>query len=119
VHGSGPPSSRTFAIGDESHTLGNALRHILISNASVEFAGYSVPHPNEPVMHVRVQCARGTAIEALRGACQTLGDQCDLVLEALEREIPDVKEDRLRLEKMAEAMEVDEYDEEEEMEEYE
>ena len=49
VKGTGPPSSRTFAVADEDHTLGNALRHVLIQNEAVSFAGYSVPHPSEPL----------------------------------------------------------------------
>ena len=28
VKGTGPPTNRTFAIGHEDHTLGNALRHV-------------------------------------------------------------------------------------------
>ncbi len=28
VKGTGPPTNRTFAIGNEDHTLGNALRHV-------------------------------------------------------------------------------------------
>ena len=28
VKGTGPESNRTFAIGNEDHTLGNALRHV-------------------------------------------------------------------------------------------
>ena len=30
VKGTGPASNRTFAIGNEDHTLGNALRHVRI-----------------------------------------------------------------------------------------
>ena len=53
--GTGPDTSRTFVLGDEDHTLGNALRHVLINDARVDFAGYCVPHPSEPVVHIRVQ----------------------------------------------------------------
>ena len=28
IKGTGPPTNRTFAIGNEDHTLGNALRHV-------------------------------------------------------------------------------------------
>jgi DNA-directed RNA polymerase subunit L len=28
VKGTGPATNRTFAIGNEDHTLGNALRHV-------------------------------------------------------------------------------------------
>ncbi|KAL3762768.1 hypothetical protein ACHAW5_000204 [Stephanodiscus triporus] len=55
LRGTGPDTSRTFVLGDEDHTLGNALRHVLINDARVDFAGYCVPHPSEPVVHVRVQ----------------------------------------------------------------
>jgi len=107
VKGTGPPSSRTFSIGDEDHTLGNALRHVLIQNSStVEFAGYSVPHPSERVVQIRVQTKPPSkveeapmAIETLKTACQTLNDQCDIFLEKWEALLPEAKEDRLRIEK--------------------
>ncbi|EED90284.1 small RNA polymerase, partial [Thalassiosira pseudonana CCMP1335] len=83
-------TSRTFVLGDEDHTLGNALRHVLINDARVDFAGYCVPHPSEPVVHLRVQTNEKplTAIEALKEACSTLSKQCDFFLEQLENEMP-------------------------------
>ena len=103
VRGTGPPSSRTFAIGDEDHTIGNATRHILMQDARVNFAGYSVPHPSEPVVHIRVQTkpeSECTAVDALKEACQTLHAQCNEVMERLEDLLPEVKEDRLQTEKL-------------------
>mmetsp|Transcript_22938 Transcript_22938/g.39249 ORF Transcript_22938/g.39249 Transcript_22938/m.39249 type:complete len:174 (+) Transcript_22938:76-597(+) len=133
LRGTGPPTSRTFVLGDEDHTLGNALRHVLIEDARVDFAGYCVPHPSEPVVHLRVQSrvidpannkgagrstAGGgddedemleeggdislTAIEALKEACATLSNQCDLVLEKLEEAAPEVKGDKERMDRLAE-----------------
>ena len=62
-------SECTFALADEDHTLGNAIRHALNRHADVVFAGYSVPHPSEPVVNVRVQTSgRITATQALRDA---------------------------------------------------
>ena len=126
MRGTGHAGSRTFAIGNEDHTIGNTLRHVLMQNAKVEFAGYSVPHPSEPVVHIRVQTAktenRITAKEALRESCDTLYDQCAHVLEKLEEAIPKVKEDRIAMEEWkakeeAEAAAAEEYmdDEDEEM----
>lgn len=116
VRGTGDPSSRTFAIGDEDHTLGNALRHVLMNNANIGFAGYSVPHPSEPVVHIRVQTlprkkvengvtttSQMTAIEALKDAALTLQDTCDFLIDEVEKMIPDVKEDRIRIEQFAES----------------
>mmetsp|Transcript_32619 Transcript_32619/g.59803 ORF Transcript_32619/g.59803 Transcript_32619/m.59803 type:complete len:159 (-) Transcript_32619:570-1046(-) len=140
LRGTGPPTSRTFVLGDEDHTLGNALRHVLINDARVDFAGYCVPHPSEPVVHVRVQSALTarsmteedmdvvgggggggplTAIEALKEACATLGNQCDLVLEQLGEAANEVKVDRERMDRLAEEdrMNEDEEEEEEEAEE--
>lgn len=95
IRGTGPASSRTFAIGNEDHTIGNALRHVLIQNSKVEFAGYSVPHPAEPVVHIRVQTHEPTtAMQALQEACKTLHQQCELVLAKIEEKLPEIQEDR-------------------------
>jgi DNA-directed RNA polymerase I and III subunit RPAC2 len=124
VRGTGPPTSRTFCIGDEDHTLGNAVRHVLIQNEAVAFAGYSVPHPSEPVVQIRVQTVEDqkkgptttTAAAALKQACRTLHDQCDVVLERLEEILPEVLEDREKVEKMLLEEGYDNEDDDEEME---
>lgn len=114
IRGTGSASSRTFAIGNEDHTLGNALRHVLIQNAKVGFAGYSVPHPSDPVVHIRVQANEPTtAVSVLQEACTTLSTQCDIVLQKLEEILPEVKQDRLELEKKWELMNQEEEEEEE------
>ena len=59
--------SATFIFGNEDHTLGNALRHVLSQNASVDFVGYSVPHPYEPKMNIRLQAlGENSAISTLK-----------------------------------------------------
>mmetsp|Transcript_25883 Transcript_25883/g.53355 ORF Transcript_25883/g.53355 Transcript_25883/m.53355 type:complete len:220 (-) Transcript_25883:251-910(-) len=124
IRGTGPPTSRTFVLGDEDHTLGNALRHVLINDPRVDFTGYCVPHPSEPVVQLRVQTKESlggggsnskgdgeggegnvpvTAIEALKEACMTLSEQCDIVLQKLEVEMPEVREDRERIARLEEA----------------
>jgi len=115
VKGTGPASNRTFAIGNEDHTLGNALRHIMIQNSKVEFVGYSVPHPSEPIVQIRVQTKEPTtAIQALQESCETLYDQCEYVLSKLEAKLPEVAEDSKELQlKLAEMLE--EEDEEEDV----
>jgi DNA-directed RNA polymerases I and III subunit RPAC2 len=110
VKGTGPATARTFCIGDEDHTLGNVVRHVLIQNHQVEFAGYSVPHPADPVVQIRVQTLtpQVTAAAALKQACQTVFEQCDFVLAKLETLLPDVREDRIRMENFLMEQEVDE-----------
>jgi DNA-directed RNA polymerase I and III subunit RPAC2 len=50
----GDESNATFTFYKEDHTLGNLLRNTLIKNKKVEFCAYSVPHPSEPYMNVRI-----------------------------------------------------------------
>ncbi|KFY20144.1 hypothetical protein V493_07739 [Pseudogymnoascus sp. VKM F-4281 (FW-2241)] len=79
-----PGSSDTaasFEFTDEDHTLGNALRYIIMKNPNVEFCGYSIPHPSEPKMNIRIQTYEGTAFEALEKGLEDLMDLCDVVAE--------------------------------------
>ena len=50
----GDDSNATYIFTGEDHTLGNLLRSTLIKNEKVEFCAYSVPHPSEPYMNVRI-----------------------------------------------------------------
>eukprot|EP00741_Cyanophora_paradoxa_P000334 tig00000403_g325.t1 len=72
----------TFAFTDEDHTMGNAVRYMLMKNPDVEFAGYSVPHPNENKMNVRVQTTGAPATEALTKALRDTQDLCKCLLSA-------------------------------------
>ena len=52
----GDKQNATYSFLNEDHTLGNLLRNQIIKNNNVEFCAYSVPHPSEPIMNVRIQC---------------------------------------------------------------
>lgn len=72
----------SFQIAEEDHTLGNALRYIIMKNPEVEFCGYSIPHPSEALLNLRIQTyGEITAIEALQKGLQDLMDLCDVVEE--------------------------------------
>jgi DNA-directed RNA polymerase I and III subunit RPAC2 len=45
----------TYEIRSESHTMGNSLRWALSKNKKVNFCGYTIPHPSENALHLRVQ----------------------------------------------------------------
>ncbi|CAG8516475.1 8358_t:CDS:2 [Cetraspora pellucida] len=49
------PTSLTFSINGEDHTLGNALRYVITLNPEVEYCGYSIPHPSEDKLNIRIQ----------------------------------------------------------------
>ncbi|KAJ5166359.1 DNA-directed RNA polymerase I and III subunit [Penicillium canariense] len=80
-----PGSSDTaasFQFEGEGHTMGNALRYAIMKNPAVEFCGYTIPHPSDPKMHVRIQTNDSTtALEALEKGFNDLMDLCDVVTE--------------------------------------
>eukprot|EP00588_Corethron_pennatum_P015530 CAMPEP_0194266462 /NCGR_PEP_ID=MMETSP0169-20130528/1352_1 /TAXON_ID=218684 /ORGANISM="Corethron pennatum, Strain L29A3" /LENGTH=167 /DNA_ID=CAMNT_0039007143 /DNA_START=60 /DNA_END=563 /DNA_ORIENTATION=+ len=103
-------TSATFVLGNEDHTLGNALRHVLLERPDVGFAGYAVPHPSEPVVQIRLQtrahgksgAPKPTAISVLKSASRTLADVCDLLIERVEEAIPEVVDEYAALREVQE-----------------
>ncbi|CAK7201267.1 RNA polymerase subunit AC19 [Sporothrix eucalyptigena] len=73
------PSAASFEFLEEGHTMGNALRFIIMKNPDVEFCAYAIPHPSEAKMNIRIQTYEGTAIEALEKGLRDLQDLCDVV----------------------------------------
>ncbi|PFH56931.1 hypothetical protein XA68_15757 [Ophiocordyceps unilateralis] len=72
-------SAASFEFLEEGHTLGNALRYIIMKNPKVEFCAYAIPHPSEPKMNIRIQTYEGTAVDALKKGLVDLQDVCDVV----------------------------------------
>ncbi|ROW17763.1 hypothetical protein VPNG_00725 [Cytospora leucostoma] len=91
------PTAASFEFREEGHTLGNALRYIIMKNPEVEFCAYAIPHPSEAKMNMRIQTygkssrARPrptpprkqgtTAIDALKKGLKDVQDLCDVVAE--------------------------------------
>jgi DNA-directed RNA polymerase subunit L len=79
----------TYELDDEDHTLGNALRHMILKNPEVKFCGYALPHPNERKINIQVQVRSGEAIDALEKGLRDLLELNSIVkekvLEAKER----------------------------------
>ncbi|KAJ3569190.1 hypothetical protein NP233_g5215 [Leucocoprinus birnbaumii] len=76
-------SAATYQIHDESHTIGNALRWMLMKNPKVEFCGYSVPHPSENVINVRIQMYDNlSSLDALINALGNLDNLSEAIEEA-------------------------------------
>jgi len=73
------PQAASFEFLEEGHTLGNALRYVIMKNPDVEFCAYAIPHPSEFKMNVRIQTYEGTAIEALEKGLRDIQDLCDVV----------------------------------------
>ncbi|EIE22071.1 RBP11-like subunits of RNA polymerase [Coccomyxa subellipsoidea C-169] len=83
----GADTGVTFALEDEDHTLANSLRHLLNRNPHVSFVGYSIPHPSEKVVNLRIQTTGEiSAVEALRQACQSLKQVCEHIKATFQEE---------------------------------
>ena len=88
-------NNKTFCIQDEDHTLGNSLRHVMMQDENVSFCGYSMPHPSEPKLHMRVQTSgKKGANEVLEAGIQTLSDMCDHVISVADESIASFKAKR-------------------------
>ncbi|ETI23045.1 hypothetical protein G647_04841 [Cladophialophora carrionii CBS 160.54] len=74
----------SFQIEKEDHTLGNALRYFVNKNPDVEFCGYTIPHPSETKMNIRIQTwedTKTTATDALRKGLEDMIEACDVISE--------------------------------------
>ncbi|KAM3557288.1 hypothetical protein MY1884_004607 [Beauveria asiatica] len=72
-------TAASFEFIEEGHTMGNALRYIIMKNPDVEFCAYTIPHPSEDKMNIRIQTYEGTAIDALKKGLGDLQQVCDVV----------------------------------------
>ncbi|XP_018027484.1 DNA-directed RNA polymerases I and III subunit RPAC2 [Hyalella azteca] len=79
---------QTFVIQDEDHTLGNALKHILLEDPAVLFGGYVVPHPMERRIQVRIQTVAGeSAVSVLKRSLLKLKQQNLAVKKMIQEEV--------------------------------
>ncbi|GLT66714.1 hypothetical protein SLA2020_390670 [Shorea laevis] len=91
-HGSVSDNSKsTFSLVDEDHTVANALRFTLNQDPRVSFCGYSIPHPSESRVNIRVQTTGAPAQEVLKDACQDLMMMCQHVRSTFDKSVADYK----------------------------
>ncbi|KAL2108222.1 hypothetical protein VUR80DRAFT_4114 [Thermomyces stellatus] len=80
-------TAASFEFLEEGHTLGNALRWVVMKNPDVEFCAYTIPHPSEAKMNVRIQTYEGAAVDALQKGLRDLADMCDVMTEKFSEKI--------------------------------
>ncbi|KAI9030092.1 DNA-directed RNA polymerase [Phycomyces nitens] len=81
-------TAMTFCFKEEDHTIGNSLRHMINKNPEVDLCGYSIPHPSEAKLHLRIQTTkRTTAIDALKKGLEDLNDMCAHIFQTYEEEL--------------------------------
>ncbi|KAL7600876.1 uncharacterized protein LOC111907239 [Lactuca sativa] len=84
-------SASTHTLNDEDHTLANSLRFTLNQDPRVALCGYSIPHPSEAKVNIRVQTTGDPAKEVLKDSCQDLMMICQHVRSTFEQAVADFK----------------------------
>ena len=80
--------TKTFTLNDEDHTLANALRYLIMKNPDIIFCGYTIPHPSENKVNLRIQTNKQvTALEALEKGLNDLQQVCAHVKETFVRAV--------------------------------
>uniref|UniRef100_UPI00358DF256 DNA-directed RNA polymerases I and III subunit RPAC2 isoform X2 n=1 Tax=Myxine glutinosa TaxID=7769 RepID=UPI00358DF256 len=74
----------TFVLHEEDHTLGNSLRYMIMKNPDVVFCGYSITHPSEDKINLRIQTKGLPAIDSFRRGLCDLTTVCEHVLDIFE-----------------------------------
>ncbi|CAB3385895.1 Hypothetical predicted protein [Cloeon dipterum] len=85
-------TDRTFVFANEGHTLGNALRSIVARYPDVLFCGYTVPHPAEAKMNLRIQAFQTPALDILKRALTDLSQVCDHVKKTFTERVAEFKQ---------------------------
>ena len=87
----GDKYNATYSFLNEDHTLGNLLRNQIIKNNHVEFCAYSVPHPSEPIMNVRIQCyddeSGNDTKKTMNHGLKRISKMCDVLTEKFEKSL--------------------------------
>eukprot|EP00126_Sphaerothecum_destruens_P007077 Sdes_comp19673_c0_seq2m11535 len=81
------PHCATFVMYEEDHTLGNVLRYLIMKNPQVDFCGYSIPHPSEKKINMRIQTHGEPAIDCFRKGLKDLSLVCDHMKHEFEKEL--------------------------------
>ena len=82
----------TFFIEKEDHTIGNVLRHQLLRDSNVLFAGYKMPHPLEHRILVKIQTSSDSdPYEAMGRSISILKDNIFNLEQQFEKELDKFK----------------------------
>ncbi|XP_072950676.1 uncharacterized protein [Typha angustifolia] len=83
--------SSTFCILDEDHTFANSVRFTLNQDPRVAFCGYSIPHPSDNKVNIRVQTTGDPARDVFKDALQGLMVMCQHIRTTFDQAVDDFK----------------------------
>ncbi|KAL0230121.1 hypothetical protein PCE1_003683 [Barthelona sp. PCE] len=85
-------SSGVFTIVNEDHTLGNVLKFLLNRHPNVILAGYTIPHPLNAELKLRIQCKNDVQItDVLLEVLDSVEPFCDTVYQSFNLNCPIVE----------------------------
>ena len=87
IESGGDEAAATFTLHNEDHTIGNTLRYMLCKMPETSFVGYSVPHPAEPKMNLRLQTVGPPATQVLHEALGNVYNVGEHVLTTFENAV--------------------------------
>ena len=61
---------------------------LFFCSPDVSFVGYTIPHPSEPKMNLRLQTRGTPAVDVLRWGLKTLMEMCDHIDEQADEVLP-------------------------------
>ena len=79
----------TYSFTGEDHTLGNLLRYALMKDPETLFSGYSVPHPSEDLMNVRLQTKEKNANDVMENAMNRIDEISDILSDKFQKALND------------------------------
>ncbi|KAJ1702618.1 hypothetical protein LUZ63_002397 [Rhynchospora breviuscula] len=82
----------TFSVIDEDHTLANSVRFVLNQDPRVSFCEYSIPHPSDNNVNIRVQTTGDSAKDVLKDALHDLEAMCQHVRSTFDASVTEFKE---------------------------
>ena len=79
----------TYTFQNEDHTLGNILRYTLMKDPNTLFCGYSIPHPSEDLMNVRLQTKEKNANDVMENAMNRIDEISDILSDKFQKALND------------------------------
>ena len=79
----------TYTFQNEDHTLGNILRYMLMKDSNTLFCGYSIPHPSEDIMNIRLQTKEKSTNEVMENAMNRIDEISDILSNKFQKALND------------------------------
>ena len=79
----------TYTFQNEDHTLGNILRYMLMKDPNTLFCGYSIPHPSEDIMNIRLQTKEKNTNEVMENAMNRVDEISDILSNKFKKALND------------------------------